>query len=98
MKENNPPQGSFSEMRKNLFQRQLTQQLIDKGTERDYAIRHAAVSISINFERYESEKPLLTIIRDSIMDFIDSVLVSKNPFTVDLYNQKDPASDRFMRN
>ncbi|MCK6602736.1 MAG: hypothetical protein L6Q77_13050 [Bacteroidetes bacterium] len=53
----------WHEMRKNKFQRQLTQQLIDEGIERSTAIRHAEVSIHIATETFDSHnKPLHQVV------------------------------------
>lgn len=56
----------WDEMRKNMFQRRLTQQMMDIGVDRPLAIRHAKVTIDIAVETFDSHnKSVSQIIKNN---------------------------------
>lgn len=81
--------------RKETLQRRLTQQLLDEGVTRDIAIKHSAITIQIALDGFDNHgKPLPEILKHSILLAIDDYLNSDTGAELDIFNQKNPKSDK----
>ncbi len=81
--------------RKNKFQRKLTQQNLDRGDDRNFAIKHAEISIELNNSKFVSDKDLKRIIKESLEEALRNLTEKKDTLNIDIYNQENTMSVRY---
>jgi len=77
------------------FQRKLTQQNLDRGDDRSFAIKHAEISIELNNSKFVSDKDLKIIIKESLEEALKNLTEKKDTLNIDIYNQENSMSVRY---
>ncbi|NUQ81976.1 MAG: hypothetical protein HUU10_10230 [Bacteroidetes bacterium] len=77
------------ETRNNTLHRRLTQQLMEKGVDRDLAIKHSSITISMAAESFDRHgKSVPQVVENTFKMFLEDLQDKKRGPYIDVYNRR----------